>query len=180
MTSSWFNVAVTSQFGLQSEVFLMNRSVRHSQVSPPPPLYDQLFDCILSLLPGGRLHCRITQKRYRNCAHATGKRISFANFEQCLNTLHLAWNFRQLQHRAVYCKEKNLENFQNFFVLKVWMSLTNFDAEICFLYLFKKYMVNHFFYYRILIGVTLWHNDRKKKLKNDIEIFSNSAFSHFS
>ncbi len=37
-TSSWLNVVITPQFGLQSEVFLMVRSVRHS-----PPLYNQLL-----------------------------------------------------------------------------------------------------------------------------------------
>ncbi len=41
-TSSWLNVVVTSKFGLKSEVFLMIRSVRHSQGSIPP-LYNQLL-----------------------------------------------------------------------------------------------------------------------------------------
>ncbi len=53
--------------------------------------------------------------------------------------------FHRLWHRApcVYCKEKKFGKFSNFFVLKVWMSLTNFDAKML-LNLFKKYIVNNF------------------------------------
>jgi hypothetical protein len=46
-TSSWLNVVVTPQFGLQSEVFLMVRSVRHSQGSIPPHCTISCYDCIL-------------------------------------------------------------------------------------------------------------------------------------
>ncbi len=42
-TSSWLNVVVTSQFGLQSEVFLMIRSVRHSQGSNPPTVQSAVM-----------------------------------------------------------------------------------------------------------------------------------------
>jgi hypothetical protein len=49
MTSSRFNVAVTSQFGLQSEVFLMKRSVRHFQ-GRPPHCTISCFDCIHSTM----------------------------------------------------------------------------------------------------------------------------------
>jgi hypothetical protein len=39
----------------------------------------------------------------------------------------------------VHCTEKKLENFQDFFLLRILMYLSNFDIKICFLILFKTY-----------------------------------------
>jgi hypothetical protein len=79
-------------------------------------------------------------------------------------------------------QEKNFENFQHFFVLKVLMYPTNFDVKICFLILFKTYIEYFFcfFYFRNLIKdyfVTI--SEEKKVEITTLKFFSNSAFSRF-
>ncbi len=82
----------------------------------------------------------------------------------------------------VHCSENKLENFQNFFVLKVLILPNNFDVKICFLIWYKTYIeyIFCFFYFRNIIRAYLMTIWEEKKVENTtLKIFSNSAFSRF-
>ncbi len=72
--------------------------------------------------------------------------LLFADFSQCLNILRWMWNFHQLPHCAPCTLKKKKENFQNFFLLKDWISLitSSFDAKTCFFKLILKIYSDHF------------------------------------